>query len=708
MRATASASGSMPAAESSNSNVPKRTILILIWASSALTWSIFTPPQMTFPARILLFQPAWLLRAFSKNSGWIQDLALLLSLHFVYSYWVGAWQVPSTDDLLRLVDDPINQMHLKIFALMGLCGISAGGIVFRDRELKSKESRTESSHEQRIEDQVLPPLLLTSKTTHSRLFPRKHAFSYSYLLVGVPVGIQGRISNVLSVDCPHPGWFAVDSVDYLTRSSANLSLAEKLKRYLHTRGVTDRDYAFAYLVTAPRFLGYSFNPVSFWYLYDSETRLKYMILEVNNTFGERRIYLLRGETVKVDSGVDSDESTENINEGDGKQMVFSDTWQKDFHVSPFSSRKGSYSLRATDPLKTYEETGQVRIDNTIILRSSKDHPKVVARVFSEGKPKDPAQISSWETARFVAVWCWVGFATFPRIVWEAFKLFFKRKLHVWLRPEVMDTNIGRTCTNDEEKLEAFFRAFLTNAVSEALKPLRVIYEPAHSENTEVVLYSPQFTYEEDHKRTLTIKVNSPAFYSRFVHYTHAQEAFERECLISDERNRTARIEHLELLPVLLAAIHEQQHGRKRPARQGPIEQMRWTCLRRLRCPPAAVSYPSDSNIAIASHDTTASRPSGGSELDGFVSRHCDDSAVYRSITIKLFFAERIAFGLPALLEAFDWLLRSAMLLATMIYCNRSEVFDVLRPRRHTLDDVGTVAAILALANSVHLWSFVEG
>ena len=51
-----------------------------------------------------------------------------------------------------------------------------------------------------------------------------------------------------------------------------------------------------------------------------------------------------------------------------------------------------------------------------------------------------------DTIRFVSLWWWVGFVTFPRIVKEAAKLFFKRKLHVWYRPEVLHTSIGRTAT----------------------------------------------------------------------------------------------------------------------------------------------------------------------------------------------------------------------------------------------------------------------
>ena len=135
----------------------------------------------------------------------------------------------------------------------------------RGHQLKSSE-RPETLHAQRIEEELLPPLLIPSRTTHSRSFPRKHAFSYSYLFVGVPVGIRGLVRNALSVDSEKQSWFNVRCSDYLLRGGAQLGLSGKLKSYLHTQGITDRDYAFAYLVTAPRFLGYSFNPVSFWYL----------------------------------------------------------------------------------------------------------------------------------------------------------------------------------------------------------------------------------------------------------------------------------------------------------------------------------------------------------------------------------------------------------------------------------------------------------
>ncbi|KAI7343982.1 DUF1365-domain-containing protein [Hortaea werneckii] len=687
-------------AADNNTRLSKRTFLVLIWTFLTLFWSIFTPPHKTFAARVLLFQPAWIIRAIRKDATWIQDLTLFLGLYIVYTNWAGVWSLQELKQYR--FEDPTMQMHTKVFSLISLCALFAGSIVIRDKHLESKETKIESLHEQRIEDQVLPPLLLASKTTHSRLFPEKHSFTYSYLLVGVPIGMQGRISNMLSVDSQHSGWFVVDSADYLSRGNAHLSLSEKLKRYLHTQGVTDRDYAYAYLVTAPRFLDYSFNPVSFWYIYDSDTALKYMILEVNNTFDERRMYLLRADSAAT-------EEKNNNNNKSGRHLVFSETWSKDFHVSPFNSRKGSYSLRAVDPLAAYEETGQMRIDTTIVLRSSDEHPKIVARIYSDGKPKDPATISSWEAAKFIAAWCWVGFATFPRIVKEATMLFFRRKLHVWYRPEVAATSLGRSYTEEERVLEAFFRAFISNAVNEASKPLRVVYEPAHHDDAEIVLYSPGFTFEEDRKRTLIIKVTSPAFYSRFVHHPTAKSAFDHECLATDEKNRTAFLEQPELLPTLLNAIEEYSTAAQQPwGIINPLKEAKWALLNSLRCPPTATSYPEPS----APESQRPSKPNGKgkpSELDSFVKTSCEDQNIYWRTTIKLFLAERLALGIPALLTLLDSvLLRAPMLIVAMHFCHHVDVFDIFRPRALEWEDLGTVAGMLGWANGVHVWSWVKG
>lgn len=691
------------AAREAETDASKSTILVSLWAVAKLWWSIFTPPDKTFAARLLLFQPAWIFRIVTGDSTWPQDLGLALVLHSIYSWWIGAWRLYGIGDLKSLdVHDDTIRVYLQVFALLGGCGILAGIIVHRGQQLKSKGANG-PFREQSIEDSILPPLLITSRTTHSRLFPEKHAFSYSYLFAGIPVGLQGRVSNVLSVDSQHPAWFDVRSKDYLSRGNDGLPLGEKLKRYLHSQGVTDREYAYAYLVTAPRFLGYSFNPVSFWYLYDSDINLKYMILEVNNTFDERRMYLLNaGNAQQEDSGDGKTDTSV-------KTLAFAEAWEKDFHVSPFNSRKGSYSLRAMDPFAAFQETGHVKIDNTIVLRSSKDHPKIVARVHSENPPIEPDHVSNFQLVKFIAAWWWVGLMTFPRIVFEAGKLYFKRKLHVWYRPETTERSIGRTYTEDETNLEEYFRAFLTDTVEHSRKPLRVIYEPAHSNGEEIVLYSPGFTYEEDHGRTLTLKVLSPAFYSRFIHYAHAKEAFDRECLATDDKNRTIALHGAHALPALLDAIKDITRTlSSKCSSKGFLERIRWSLLRRLRCPPAAASYPHDESRLDPEYSVTDIRAFRFSELDHYVQHAHTDASSYQRIAIKLFLAERVGLGIPVLMVLGDINLRAGLFIIAMVFADNSNTFDILRPRSFVRADLVKTGLLLLLANAVHVWSFVKG
>jgi DUF1365 family protein len=195
-------------------------------------------------------------------------------------------------------------------------------------------------------------------------------------------------------------------------------------------------------------LGYAFNPVSFWYIYDADHQLTRMIVEINNTFGERRMYLLDGSNVTASTPQSTNTEASEPDLPLGAKSRFSDIWMKDFHVSPFNSRNGSYVLRALNPFPyvTYESPA---IDNTITLISSKDYAKLVARLNSTGKALDPDQLDMFAVTRFVLSWWWVGLVIFPRILKEGCMLFLKQKLRIWLRPEVLATCVGRIPTSTE-------------------------------------------------------------------------------------------------------------------------------------------------------------------------------------------------------------------------------------------------------------------
>jgi DUF1365 family protein len=293
------------------------------------------------------------------------------------------------------------------------------------------------------------------ETKHARMFPKRHAFNYSYLQCGFPI-IPGGVAPdgrdvATGVDQELGSWWLrVRASDYLTRGNGQAGFYGKLQAFMRDHKVDDNDWSYGYLVTAPRFFGYSFNPVSFWYIYDQEHQLKKMILEVNNTFGERRIYLLNG--TRSPTPPETPDSTLEIESESGMPLGtksrFTDLWMKDFHVSPFNSRKGSYALRAQNPFP-YAGYDTPMIDNTITLKSSKDHAKVVARLSCVGNPLDPSKLGVLGAMWFVSKWWWVGLLTSPRILKEAFNLFYKRSLSVWFRPEVLAPSLGRLPTSAE-------------------------------------------------------------------------------------------------------------------------------------------------------------------------------------------------------------------------------------------------------------------
>ncbi len=113
---------------------------------------------------------------------------------------------------------------------------------------------------------------------------------------------------------------SLDAKNYLEGGSADIDTS--VRHFLQTR--CDYQAETVLLHTMPKVLGYVFNPVSFWFckkqgIWDG------VLVEVNNTFGERHFYWLH---VK-----------EGINPSSWYKM------EKMFHVSPFFPVDGFYKFQ---------------------------------------------------------------------------------------------------------------------------------------------------------------------------------------------------------------------------------------------------------------------------------------------------------------------------------------------------------------------------
>jgi DUF1365 family protein len=102
-------------------------------------------------------------------------------------------------------------------------------------------------------------------------------------------------------------------------------LAAWMRTQLSAAGIAQADGKI-WLQAFPRVFGYAFNPVSFWFCHDRDGRLRALLAEVRNTFGDRHSYLLSAP---------------------GNQPIIRDTpltCRKVLHVSPFCRVEGDYAF----------------------------------------------------------------------------------------------------------------------------------------------------------------------------------------------------------------------------------------------------------------------------------------------------------------------------------------------------------------------------
>ncbi|MDD4996720.1 MAG: DUF1365 family protein [Syntrophales bacterium] len=163
---------------------------------------------------------------------------------------------------------------------------------------------------------------------HGRLWPVKHSLRYPLYLFGFDLdelGTLDRSLRLFGLNRFRP--VALYDRDYLTQEEG--TIRDKLFRFLASEGITEQAMRVV-LVTSPRHFIRVFNPVSFYHIFDAKKELRCVVAEVNNTFGERHIYLLRRA------------------EGDPGGFPARFTAPKAFHVSPFNDMEGAYEFTFGD------------------------------------------------------------------------------------------------------------------------------------------------------------------------------------------------------------------------------------------------------------------------------------------------------------------------------------------------------------------------
>jgi len=164
-----------------------------------------------------------------------------------------------------------------------------------------------------------PALIGTGAVRHTRVRPARNGFVYPTYFLMLPMrSLRASPSPAL----PRNRFGLISFFDRDHGDGRADSLAW-LDEVLAGEGVDDA-VGEIWLHCYPRVAGFSFKPVSFWYCHRADDSLAAVVVEVNNTFGERHCYLLAGPDLAF-----------------GRELRAT----KVFHVSPFCDVAGSYRFR---------------------------------------------------------------------------------------------------------------------------------------------------------------------------------------------------------------------------------------------------------------------------------------------------------------------------------------------------------------------------
>lgn len=239
------------------------------------------------------------------------------------------------------------------------------------------------------------PRIVCGRVGHRRVSPVSHGFVTSAFYVQVPL----RAVTASMTRGQWGNWaFGLNRRALLSISDKDHGDAGPLldwaTRQLQDRGIHDADGEI-WLSTFPRMLGYVFKPVSFWYCHRRDGSLTAVIAEVNNTFGDRHVYVLPCGT----------------RYGNGQTLVA----DKAFYVSPFFQVEGLYRFRFHWDAKAESAQDLARIEY-----HRGEGPALITHVSGRASP----------LSQRAALWAWLRYPAFSlgvilRIHWHALLLWRK-------------------------------------------------------------------------------------------------------------------------------------------------------------------------------------------------------------------------------------------------------------------------------------------
>jgi uncharacterized protein len=203
--------------------------------------------------------------------------------------------------------------------------------------------------------------LFAGRVWHTRFRPLHHAFTYPFIIFGLhfdEVYSRSGKNEFVALLWPLSWIVSFSPCDHLKNGEGNIenqgitnlkspdSLSDRIFRLIaertHGTFVPNTTTHSIFLLTQLTYYGYCFNPVSFYYIHNRETRrVEAVIGEVSNTpWNEMHCYVLHPDSIddQVRVGDATSSTVQNLHY----------TFPKRFHVSPFMEMSYNYEWTFTN------------------------------------------------------------------------------------------------------------------------------------------------------------------------------------------------------------------------------------------------------------------------------------------------------------------------------------------------------------------------
>ncbi len=172
-----------------------------------------------------------------------------------------------------------------------------------------------------------PAYLYCGQVVHKRLRPCRHALAYNVFSFLIDVDrIDEAVATSPLFSRNRFNLFSLFDRDF--GPGDGTPAAQHARDALAKSGISPQGLSIQ-LLAYPRVLGYVFNPLSVYFCFESDGKLRALIYEVSNTFGERKSYV--------------------VNAGKPHGNFLAQSCKKELFVSPFASSHGRYSFRVQIP-----------------------------------------------------------------------------------------------------------------------------------------------------------------------------------------------------------------------------------------------------------------------------------------------------------------------------------------------------------------------